>query len=169
MTAHTHESEHVIHEGIHEHVVSTVCGAWWAGPICWDGTPNGFHLYEARDGRLSWQFYPTGLGDQQLRVYAVGADPGRPDEVVANVWNWDPEWKVTWYENGLRKGEMKRGRGLDPLAVSLYQGKDRPKKNPEWVDPVLTDHLFYARTRSPSVTVEVVDRFGRTFTSAAAP
>lgn len=170
VTAHTHESEHVLHEGgIHEHVVSTVCGAWWSGPICWDGTPNGYHLYQARGGSLSWQFYPTGLGDQQLRVYGVGADPSRPDEIVANVWNWDPEWKVFWYENGIRRGEMKRARGLDPLAVSLYQGKDRPGKNPEWVDPVLTDHLFYAATSHPSVTVEVVDRFGRTFRSPAAP
>jgi C terminal of Calcineurin-like phosphoesterase/N terminal of Calcineurin-like phosphoesterase len=169
ITAHTHESEHVIHEGIHEHVVSTVCGAWWSGPICWDGTPNGYHLYEARGGRLSWQFYPTGLGEQQLRVYSAGSDQSRPEELVANVWNWDPAWKAFWYENGVRKGEMTRARGLDPLAVSLYAGKDRPSKNPEWVDPVATDHLFYARSANPSVTVEVVDRFGRTFTSAIGP
>jgi C terminal of Calcineurin-like phosphoesterase/N terminal of Calcineurin-like phosphoesterase len=172
ITAHTHESEHVIHEGIHEHVVSTVCGAWWAGPICWDGTPNGYHLYEARGGSLSWQFYPTGLGDLQLRVYPAGSDPRRPDEVVANVWNWDPDWTVLWYENGVRKGEMTRARGLDPLAVSLYEGKDRPRKNPEWVDPVPTDHLFHARATDPSATVkvavEVTDRFGRTFASEIA-
>jgi len=164
-TAHTHESEHLFHGGVHEHVVSTVCGAWWSGPICWDGTPNGYHVYEARSGELSWSFRPTGLGDRQLRVYAVGADPARPGEIVANVWNWDPQWRVLWYEDGIRRGEMLRARGLDPTAVALYQGNDRPSKNPAFVEPVPTDHLFYARPSGGSVAVEVTDRFGRTFTS----
>jgi hypothetical protein len=159
VTAHTHENEHLVHGGVHEHVVSTVCGAWWSGPICWDGTPNGYHLYEARSGQLSWSFRPTGLGDRQLRVHRAGA------EIVANVWNWDPEWKVFWHEDGIRRGEMTRARGLDPMAVELYQGKDRPRKSPEWVEPVPTDHLFHARPSGGSVAVEVVDRFGRTFVS----
>ncbi len=159
VTAHTHENEHLVHGGVHEHVVSTVCGAWWSGPICWDGTPNGYHVYEARSGELSWSFRPTGLGDRQLRVQRAGA------EIVANVWNWDPEWKVFWHEDGLRRGEMTRARGLDPTAVALYQGKDRPRKSPEWVEPVPTDHLFHARPSGGSVAVEVIDRFGRTFVS----
>jgi C terminal of Calcineurin-like phosphoesterase/N terminal of Calcineurin-like phosphoesterase len=162
VTAHTHESEHVLHGGVHEHVVSTVCGAWWSGPTCWDGTPNGYHIYESRSGELSWSFRPTGLRDRQLRVYPAGSDPNRPGEIVANVWNWDPQWKVLWQENGVRKGEMRRDRGLDPTAVALYQGSDRPAKNPVWVEPVPTDHLFYARPTGGSVAVEVVDRFGRT-------
>jgi hypothetical protein len=165
VTAHTHESEHLFHDGVHEHVVSTVCGAWWSGPVCWDGTPNGYHLYEARSGELRWSFRPTGLGDRQLRVYPRGADPARPEEIVANVWNWDPDWKVLWYEDGVRRGEMLRSRGLDPMAAALYEGSDRPAKNPEWVEPVPTDHLFYARPSEGSVTVEAIDRFGRTFSS----
>jgi hypothetical protein len=165
VTAHTHESEHVLHGGAHEHIVSTVCGAWWSGPICWDGTPNGYHLYESRSGELSWSFRPTALGDRQLRVYPAGSDPQRPGEIVANVWNWDPQWKVLWHENGIRKGEMRRERGFDPMAVALYRGGDRPQKNPVWVEPVLTDHLFYARPSGGSIAVEVVDRFGRTFSS----
>jgi hypothetical protein len=165
VTAHTHESEHVIHDGVHEHVVSTVCGAWWSGPICWDGTPNGYHVYEVRSGELSWSFRPTGLGDRQLRVYAPGADPAKAGEIVANVWNWDPQWKVFWYEDGVRRGEMTRARGLDPMAVALYQGTDRPRKSADWVEPVPTDHLFFARPSGGSVSVEVTDRFGRTFAS----
>jgi hypothetical protein len=165
VTAHTHESEHLFHGRVHEHVVSTVCGAWWSGPICWDGTPNGYHVYEARSGELRWSFRPTGLGDRQLRVHGAGADPARPGEIVANVWNWDPKWTVVWYEDGVRRGEMVRARGLDPTAVALYQGSERPRKNPEWVEPVPTDHLFYARPSGGAVAVEVVDRFGRTFSS----
>jgi hypothetical protein len=60
---------------------------------------------------------------------------------------------------------MLRARGLDPTAVALYQGNDRPSKNPAFVEPVPTDHLFYARPSGGSVAVEVTDRFGRTFSS----
>ena len=159
VTAHTHENEHVFHGRVHEHVLGTVCGAWWAGPICWDGTPNGFHVFEARGETLSWHFRATGQSPEiQARLYAPGADPSRPDEWIANVWNWDPEWTVAWYERGDRRGEMSRARGLDPMAVSLYQGEHKPLKSGDWVEPILTDHLFYAR--GANITVEITDRFG---------
>ena len=162
ITAHTHENEHVFHGKVHEHVLGTVCGAWWTGPICWDGTPNGFHVFEASGETLSWQFRATGQSPEtQARLYAPGADPSRPDEWIANVWNWDPEWKVMWYERGDRRGEMSRARGLDPMAVSLYQGEHKPLESGDWVDPILTDHLFYAR--AANITVEITDRFNRTY------
>jgi hypothetical protein len=161
ITAHTHENEHVFHGSVHEHVLGTVCGAWWTGPICWDGTPNGFHVFEARGETLSWHFQATGQSPEtQVRLYAPGADPRRPDEWIANVWNWDPEWKVVWYERGDRRGEMSRARGLDPMAVSLYQGEHKPLERGDWVEPILTDHLFYAR--GADITVEITDRFGHT-------
>ncbi|WP_307836728.1 calcineurin-like phosphoesterase C-terminal domain-containing protein [Bacteroides thetaiotaomicron] len=28
--------------------------------------------------------------------------------MIANVWNWDDLWKVEWYENGQRMGEMQK-------------------------------------------------------------
>jgi hypothetical protein len=162
VTAHTHENEHVFHSGIHEHVLATVCGAWWSGPICWDGTPNGFHVFEVNGERLSWQFRATGESPElQARLYRPGADPRRPDEWIANVWNWDPDWRVVWYEGGDRRGEMSRARGLDPMAVSLYEGKHKPLRNGEWVEPILTDHLFYAR--GADIQVEMTDPFGKVY------
>jgi len=159
ITAHTHENEHVFHDKVHEHVLGTVCGAWWTGPICWDGTPNGFHVFEARGETLSWHFRATGQSpDVQARLYEPGADPSRPHEWIANVWNWDPEWTVVWYEGGDRRGEMSRARGLDPMAVSLYQGEYKPLQRGDWVEPILTDHLFYAH--GANITVEITDRFG---------
>ena len=162
ITAHTHENEHVFHGKVHEHVLGTVCGAWWTGPICWDGTPNGFHVFEASGETLSWQFRATGQSPEtQARLYAPGADPSRPDEWIANVWNWDPEWKVVWHERGDRRGEMSRARGFDPMAVSLYEGAYKPLRSGDWVEPILTDHLFYAR--ATNITVEITDRFGRAY------
>lgn len=162
VTAHTHDNHHLFHGGCHEHVVATVCGAWWSGPVCWDGTPQGYHVFEA-GGTLSWRFHATGHPpERQLRLYPPGADARRSDQIVANVWNWDPAWKVFWYENGVRKGEMQRARGLDPMAVSLYEGPHRPLKNSDWVEPVLTDHLFYAPAPAEDarVMVEAVDPWG---------
>ncbi len=171
LSGHTHESEHVFEGGLVEHVHGTACGAWWSGPICFDGCPNGYMVYEARGEELRWKYKATGKDPSyQMRLYRRGADPLAPSEVVANVWNWDPEWKVFWYEDGERKGEMARRTGKDPLSVELHTGPDLPPRRP-WVDPILTDHLFYAPVskEAKEVRVEVVDRFGGTYTATVEP
>lgn len=169
LSGHTHESEHVFEGGVHEHVHGTTCGAWWSGPICFDGTPNGYGVYEVRGEELRWYYKSTGHGrDYQVRLFSKGADPEAPDEVVANVWNWDPEWKVVWYEDGVFKGPMARRTGLDPLSVRLHSGPELPLKRP-WVEPRRTDHLFYAPV-SPSareIRVEATDRFGVLYTASS--
>jgi len=165
ITAHTHENEHVFHGDVHEHVLGTVCGAWWTGPICWDGTPNGYHVFDIDGESISWHYRPTGRSpDEQFELYPPYADPSRP-EVLANVWNWDPDWKVVWAEDGNVRGEMARARGVDPLARSLYLGPEKPLGNPDWVEPILTDHLFHAPVSKDAkkVTVEATDPFGRVY------
>ncbi len=167
LSGHTHASEHVFEGGVHEHVHGTVCGAWWSGPICHDGTPNGYGVYDVRGEEVRWTYKATGHPpDHQLRVYPPGADPAAPGQIVANVWNWDPEWRVVWYEDGERKGAMTRRTGLDPLSVSLHSGADRPPLRP-WVDPQPTDHLFYAPAspRAREVRVEAADRWGRRYSA----
>ena len=164
LTGHTHESEHVFEHGVHEHVNGAVCGAWWSGPICFDGTPCGYSVYDIRGSEVSWRYKSTGHDfDHQVRTYPHGADPKAPDEIVANVWDWDPEWQVVWYENGDRRGSMAQRVGLDPLSVELHTGPDLPPRR-TWVEPVPTSHLFYApASREADVVVEVTDRFGRVY------
>ncbi len=167
LSGHTHENEHVFRGGLHEQVHGTVCGAWWTGPVCHDGTPCGYGVYDVRGEEIRWRYKSTGsdLADQ-LRIYPWGADPTAPDEIVANVWNWDPKWEVTWYEEGELKGPMARRTGLDPLAVRLYGGQQLPAKRP-WVNPQPTDHLFYAPARRTAreIRVEAQDRFGETYSA----
>jgi hypothetical protein len=167
LSGHTHENEHLFEGGVHEHVSGAVCGAWWSGPICGDGTPNGYSVYQVRGSQVSWRYKSTGHGfEHQIRAYPRGADPNAPDEIVANVWDWDPDWSVVWYEDGGRKGEMARRTGHDPLSVKLHTGPDLPPRR-EWVEPYLTRHLFYAPgSRSANkITVEATDRFGRTYST----
>jgi hypothetical protein len=167
MSGHTHENEHIFSGKVHEQVHGTACGAWWSGPICWDGTPNGFSLYEARGSELRWSYRGSGLKpDDQVRAYAAGSDKQAADAIVANVWNWDPAWKVVWYEGADRRGPMMRRRGLDPLSVTLHGGPKLPVGR-DWVDPTPTDHLFYAPAPAAGmpVRVEVTDRFGRVYSA----
>lgn len=168
MTGHTHEQEHVLESGVHEHVHGAVCGAWWSGDICFDGAPNGYGVYEVNGSSLRWRYKATGLSrDHQIRAYAPGADPRAPDEVVANVWGWDPAWSVFWYENGERRGQMSRRIGTDPMSERIHRGIDLPARRP-WVEPVLTNHLFYCPRAKDGAetTIEAVDRWGNTFTAA---
>ena len=167
MSGHTHESEHVFTGGVHEHVHGAVCGAWWSGPICWDGTPNGYGIYEVRGEEIRWQYKATGFNAaHQMRVYPHGADPRAPDEIVANVWGWDPKWTVVWLEDGERRGAMTRRPGVDPMSVELHTGPQRPERRP-WVEPTPTGHLFYARAsrEAREIRVAATDRWGRVYSA----
>jgi hypothetical protein len=167
---HTHENDHNYHNGVHEHVSGTVCGAWWSGPICGDGTPNGYSVYEVRDGRISWRYKSTGeASDHQLRAYAPGVDPTTRRDLVANVWNADEGWEVVWYEDGERRGRMARRIGLDPLSQAIHTGDAIPPRRP-WVDPY-PRYLYYATPSAGAreLLVEATDRFGRTYATVAGP
>lgn len=168
LAGHTHENEHLFANGVHEHVCAAVCGAWWSGPICADGTPNGYVVYEVDGEALRWRYQPTGEAeDHGLRVYPAGTDPAAPGDIVANVWDWDPEWRVTWLEDGVRRGEMIARVGDDPLSIRLHEGPALPPRR-TWVDPYPTAHLFYAPAGEGDLVVEATDRFGRVL-SAAVP
>lgn len=165
MSGHTHVSEKWQEGSVIEHVHGTVCGAWWTGPICSDGTPSGYGVYEVDGSEIKWYYKSTGKEkDHQLRVYPKGKLKDNPDEVVANVWNWDLQWKVEWFEDGVLKGQMEQRTTLDPWAIELYAGADMPKKH-KFVEPTMTDHLFFAKpsTGAKEIKVQATDRFGNVF------
>ena len=171
IVGHMHELEHTTDGGVPVHVCGAVCGAWWTGEICGDGTPNGYGIFSVEGEELSWRYQATHFPvDHQLRVYERGADPEAPEEIVANVWDWDPSWEVVWLEDGIRKGRMARRRGKDPLSVALYAGPEVPAKHP-WVEPYITDHLFYAPVAegAAEILVEVTDGKGRVMTARPEP
>ncbi len=164
ISGHTHEHEHVFEGGVHEHVLGTVCGAWWTDDICHDGTPNGFAVMEVSGSDLRWRYQATGLpASDRLRVYPAGSVPEAPDEFVANVWDWDPDTTVAWYEDGIRRGLMARRTSMDPWAVERFTGPERPGRRP-WVEPGPVDHLFFAPASGGKVVVEWTDRFGEAWT-----
>lgn len=165
MSGHTHVNEKWEKDNLMEHVHGTVCGAWWTGPICTDGTPSGYGVYEVDGDDIKWYYKSTGKAkDHQLRIYAKGRLTTAPDEIVANVWNWDPQWKIAWWEDDQAKGLMEQRVALDPWSIELHGGPQLPKKH-KFVEPTLTDHLFFAKPSpgAKKITVKATDRFGNVF------
>jgi hypothetical protein len=166
MSGHTHYNEKIFDaENVMEHVHGSLCGAWWTGPICFDGTPSGYGVYEVNGSELTWYYKAVGKDrNHQMRVYPVGAVPEMQDSFAVNVWNWDHEWKVEWYEDDIFKGPLQRVTSLDPWAVQLQKGTDKPSKR-TWVEPHLTDHMFFGKPSAGArgVTIKVTDRFGTVY------
>ena len=165
MSGHTHYNEKWEEANIIEHNHGTVCGAWWTGPICGDGTPNGYGVYEVNGSDIQWYHKSTSHPrEHQLRVYKKGMSKDHPDEIVANVWNWDPQWKIEWFEDNVSRGTMEQRVGVDPWAVELYGGADLPVKH-KFVEPSLADHLFFAKpsTNTTEIVVKATDRFGKEY------
>lgn len=164
MSGHTHYNVNKISNGIYEHNHGTVCGAWWAGQICSDGTPRGYGVYEVDGNKLEWFYKPTGLSrDHQLSIYVDTLTNQK--RLIANVWNWDPEWKVEYAIDGKNMGKLEQQTGNDPQAVTLHnQGK--PASGRAFTKPTQTDHLFMAHfgPEVKSVKVTATDRFGNKFT-----
>jgi hypothetical protein len=161
MSGHTHFNENWEEGNLMEHNHGTVCGAWWTGPICTDGTPMGYGVYEVEGNDIKWYYKATGLPkEHQLKLYHNKTT----GDLMANVWNWDAQWKVEWWEDGVAQGVMEQRVGLDPLAIEIYTGAALPTKH-KWIEPTLTDHLFYAKPASGAkkLEVKVTDRFGTVY------
>lgn len=160
LSGHTHtENNEIISERLVEQNIASLGGAWWCGPICADGSPAGFKLLSFDGADVKWCYYGCGTPeDYRMKVYLDA--PQYPGEVVVNVWDYDPMWKVEYFEDGVKTCDMERFEGKDPLACELY--KDPSSLKQGWVCAVLTQNLFRA-TPSPDagrLEVRVTDRFG---------
>lgn len=165
-SGHNHSNEnYVLTNNIFEHIRGGICGSWWQSDICTDETPAGYAVYDIRDHQIEWYYKSTGKdASYQATWYAPRTDPERPEAIIANVWNWDPEWKVEWYENGEPKGEMTQYKGYDPY-IKPYFEQNRSQWVHTWIGVTPTDHLFYAipsDTRS-TIKIEITDRFGKKY------
>jgi len=156
----------LISDSLMEHTHGAACAAWWQGEICVDGTPKGYTVYEVDGDQLKWYFKGVGMAkDEQFKYYPVGTDADNPDAFIVNVYNYDPLWKVEWYEDGVKKGEMTQYWGVDPLAGKLYQPGANAKYS--WLEYEKTNHLFKAipKNKESKLDVKVIDRFGNEYST----
>ncbi len=166
MSGHTHYHVNKITGNIYEHNHGTVCGAWWTGNICVDGTPNGYGVYQVKGNELSWYYKSVGQADDyQMSLHIVKAEDGS-QELVANIWNYDKAWSNEYFVNGVKSGSLQSFAGFDPVAYSNMLGPDLPKGR-GFAEPRKTDHLYKAKLPADAreVQVTVKDRFGKVFTA----
>lgn len=165
LTGHTHFNWNVCFgDSLMEHNTAAVCGIWWKAPVCMDGTPQGYGVYEVDGTDVKWYYKSMGYdADYQLRAYPVGASAEYPGDIIANVWNWDEMWRVEWTENGKVMGEMTRYEGYDPMASEICADKERVQY--DWISPIKTPHMFRATPHDASakIGVRVTDRFGNVY------
>ena len=110
ISGHTHFNTNVcFNDSLMEHNTAAVCGTWWRADINVDGTPRGYGIYEVNGDQLKWIYKSAGYPlEHQFHAYPAGSSDEYPSDIIANVWNWDDLWKVEWYENGQRMGEMQK-------------------------------------------------------------
>ena len=165
ITGHMHYNLNIcFSDSMMEHNVAAVCGTWWQSDICLDGTPRGYGVFEVDGSNVKWYYKSSGYSkDYQMRVYPVGASKEQPNDIIANVWNYDKKWKVEWIENGKVMGEMTHFTGYDPSAEAFCS--DTTKVKYDWISPTPTEHLFKATPRDANATIQVkvTDRFGHVY------
>jgi len=164
MSGHTHYNVNKITDNIFEHNHGAVCGAWWAGDICSDGTPRGYGVYEVDGNDLKWFYKPTGLSKAHQISLTLDTLTNQK-RLLANVWNWDPQWKIEYELDGKNMGSLEQQTGSDPQAVKL-NAKGKPAKGRAFTKPTQTEHLFMAHFKPEVKQVKVIatDRFGNKYT-----
>ena len=165
MSGHTHYHRNVIDGNIFEHNHGTVCGAWWTGPICGDGTPCGYGIYKVKGTELSWHYKSTGASaDHQLNIFIDEQDDQKRMQV--NIWNHDPAWTTEYWVDGVRKGALEQAEAFDPLAYATLLGPDLPKPR-GFAEPRKTEHMFKAMIPASAKEIKVIatDRFGKKYTA----
>lgn len=166
MSGHTHYHRNVIDGTIYEHNHGTVCGAWWTGPICGDGTPCGYGVYKVKGTGLSWHYQSTGEDPEHQFNIFVENEGSTQKKVQVNIWNWDPQWITEYWVDGNFKGSLEQLTTFDPMAYATLLGPDLPKPR-GFAEPRKTEHMFMARipASTQEIKVTATDRFGKKYTS----
>lgn len=158
---HTHYMQSVpVSPSFYQHNSGAACGAWWAGSVSQDGTPNGYLIVDVDGNDVKWHFKPTnGNVSQQMRLYAPGTFRRAKKYFVANVWDYDPQCKVEWYADDKDMGGMERFDGTDEIFI-----REQNAINKDAAD-IITPHLFRCIPSKDVKSLKVIftNRFGEKY------
>ncbi|WP_294082122.1 calcineurin-like phosphoesterase family protein [Proteiniphilum sp. UBA5384] len=139
MVGHTHYHENFqIGNGgntIYEHIHGAACGAWWKSTVNCDGTPNGYAVYSVQGTEIKNCYYKATRYDKgfQIRLHRgpdlFGGQYGNysygkgTNDIIANIWNADTQWKLEAYEDGVKAGNLsKLNTVIDAFAAGYHVG-----------------------------------------------
>ena len=165
LSGHTHTTyNQPITDRLYEHVIPALSGAWWQGPLCTDGTPRGYGVFEIDGDKVSWYYKSTDYdADHQMVLYGGEKCPQYKGLVVANIWASDPTWRVEAMFDGGAALKMERFESYDPTAQEMYRSTEGFDHS--YIYPSPADHFY--RIAIPEgakrVTVEAEDRFGNVY------
>lgn len=169
LSGHNHVSKsYKYSDNVYEHNIAALCGTWWDAYHCTDGTPRGYKVYTKEGGQLSWFYKSVGREkDFQVEIFKPGQTLMHPNSVVANVWDWDPQWKVEWYEDGKYMGRMDQVEECSPYHIAELKAREQElgKPVPSWKTTRVFGHYFAATPSqyAKTVTVAVTGRFGQSW------
>ena len=159
-----------------------------------DGAPNGYRITSVSGKEQNSLFKAIGRPeDYQFRAYDrnsicitaanYGVLPEREpvlfeedygsyrtassaNEVIVNVWDWDPSWKVEMFEDGKALTVSQMSGSYDPAFLIAYTIPRLRENNGVTWHSSKTNHLFKAAASSANSTVEikVTDDEGRVYT-----
>lgn len=171
MSGHTHYNENVlVSSNTYEHVHGAACGAWWTGTINADGAPNGYGVYQISDKTIvNWYYKSTNFDkNYQIRMYPAFSFGDISGYITANIWNVDDAWKVEFFENGLKTGDMSKMVDYDKAAYQFFKGLGKaepatPNTSTTWFRR--PDHIFHYRPQNAGAQymVKATDRFGNVY------
>lgn len=164
-----------------------------------DGAPGGYRIMDINGTAMSSVYKATGWPEShQFRVYdrneicldpqlwlpdaspedkaeftrSAGeyARPSRANEILINVWDFDPEWTITVTESGKPLPVTRLTDVRDPLYLVAYEAYEYDNGYSVSYPSSKTDHFFKATATSATSTVEVkvTDGNGRTYTETVA-
>lgn len=168
--------------------------AGYAGnQICRDGSVAGYNVFEMNGKDVKWYYKSIGYSknyqfrtydlnnvyitaaqyapnstDQALASYSdVYSSKNANNEVLINIWGYDPDWKIEVSENGTPL-TVERVYAKDPLHIISYEAK-RLNAAAEPTSSFITGktaHLFKVKASSAnsSLAIKVTDRFGNVYT-----
>ena len=167
ISGHTHINNVLDYESnISEHNVAAICGSWWDTNHCTDGTPSGYKVFTKKDGKLSWYYKSVGYDkNHQVEVFKPGQTIMHPNSVVLNIWDWDPSWKVEWFEDGRPMGKLKPVHEYSPEYIHQINEAFAGKNIPSYKLPKINYHYFAATPSqyAKHVTVSVENPFGKSW------
>lgn len=164
--------------------------------ICTDGAPGGYSVWDISGTDKKWRYKGTGRdADEQFRSYDLNnvyftvekdapkvpaalkskfekytdAYPKNSDnEVLINIWNWNPKWKIEIKENGKTLSST-RVKGYDPLHIAALTAKrfnDASLTEEPAFTTTVNYHMFKVKASSATSTIDikVTDEFGNVYT-----
>ena len=158
-----------------------------------DGAPAGYTVMNFKGTQYDWQYRATGRkSEYQFRAYDMNkvrdvvkmslvpsgntnfqpyvteynSSKFKANDILLNIWNWDPSWTVKVTENG-KELTQERVWTYDPLHVIAMSAKRlaNTTSKPSFITEQWTHFFRYtASSATSTIVITATDRFGNTYT-----